>query len=364
MLQVTDLVKEFRGADAQAYIDTFPFDNYQYASIFPELYTPDLSFKSIEASTGAKVAADVVAFNSRAPRKGRNMPGSVTGTMPKIEVAREKSEDDINRYRALQNALTSSTVAGSRDQVAKQILDWVYEDGPFVVNGVKARLEWLAKQIVSNGKVALTIANNEGGVQTKFDVDFGIPGANITSAAKVWSDPTADPVADIRVKTKAGRDKGRVYRYIFMSREVFEALAANASFQKFTASFALNALNLQQMPDLAAANAALNRQGLPQIVIWDSYITVEGKNGTQTAETGWANGAVVFSESNVLGNTQYTMSADEFVSIGKATKTKSGIVLVKTWAEEDPITVLTKGVAYALPVLNGAKYLQILKTAF
>ena len=60
MLQVTDLVREFRSADAQAYLDSYPFSKYAFQTAYPYLYTPDLSFKSIEATAGATVAADVV----------------------------------------------------------------------------------------------------------------------------------------------------------------------------------------------------------------------------------------------------------------------------------------------------------------
>lgn len=275
MIQVTELVQGFRAADSQAYINTYPFNTKLYQTLFPELYTPDLSFKSIEANQGASVAAEVVAFNSRAPRKGRQLPGSIVGAIPKVEIAREKSEDDINRYRGLQNALNSTVVNGGQAQVMRQIIDWMYEDGAFVVEGVHARLEWLAKQIVSSGKVSLTIANNEGGIQTKYDVDFGIPTGNKVNAAKAWSDPTADPIADIKARMLAGRNKGRIYRYMFMSREVFEQLVANPAFQKFAASYVMNALNLQSQPSLQSANSALTSQGLPQIInymavnIWD-----------------------------------------------------------------------------------------------
>lgn len=378
-LQVTDLVREFRPQDAQAYIDTYPFSQYQYQNLFPEQYTSDLTIKTIEATTDANVAADIVAFNSRAPRKGRELPSVVEGEISKIEIARPKTESDWNTYRSLSqssatieseisratrsgNNLSAQQLQGSLSQLQAQIVDWVYGDTSFCANGVRAKLEWLAKQVASKGMVTLNITNNESGVQTKFDVDFGVPAANKANATAPWSDPASDPVADIQARMSAGRAKGKVFKYMFMDRETFETLASNVNFQKFAASFAVNALNLQQRPDVATANAALTRQGLPQIMVWDSYVSNEGKNGVRTPDSGWQTGMVTFSTTEKLGSTLYTMSADEFVSVGSAAKVKSGIVLVKTWAEEDPITVITKGVAYALPVLNGAKSIHLLKT--
>jgi len=361
-INVTNVVREFRQADAQAYLDTYPFSQYLYESVFPELYRRDLSFKSIEASTGANIAADVSAFNSRASRKGREMPGVYLGEMPKISIARDKTEQDMITYRGLQEASRDVVVSGSSVQINNQIIDWLYGDQAFVVNGVRARLEWLAKRIVSTGKVSLTQTDNDGGVTTKYDVDFGIPASQKVTASKPWSDPTADPVADMRARKAAAKAKGKVLLYQWMNQTTFDILADNPNFQKFCATYVSNALGLRQVPDVATANAALKRHGLPEIVIWESFIAFEDKAGEKTIDEGWENGRVAFTTSRQLGNTQYTMTADEFMSVGTAVKTKHGIVLVKTWGVEDPPSVSTLGVAYAFPVLNNAKDIHILKT--
>ena len=255
-VNVTEIVEEFRAADQQAYLERYPFAELQYQSVFPEQYSSSLSWKAIEAQTGAKVAADVVSFNSRAPRKGRPVPGKVSGDIPKIEIARDKVETDLNTYRQLMNDLQGVNNPGARSNILRQIIDWRYEDAPFVVDGVRARLEWIAKRIASTGKYSLTLVNNEAGVQTKVDVDFGIPGANIKGVAKLWSAADADPVADIRGRRNAARAQGKILRFMYMEQETFDTLAANAAFQKFTASYVANALSIQQVPDLAAANAA------------------------------------------------------------------------------------------------------------
>ncbi|AMQ00936.1 Putative head protein [Pedobacter cryoconitis] len=362
MINVQELVPAFRQADAQAYIQTFPFDILPYQSVFPLLYQPDLRWSGIEAEFGAKVMADVVAFNSRAPRKGRNLPTKISGDIPKIEIARDKMETDFNTLRSLENAVRLLPDGPTKKQAMQRILDWHYEDQTFAVDGVNARLEWIAKQIASKGKYSLTLINNEAGVQTKIDVDFGIPADQLVNAAKDWSAADADPIADIRTRKKAAKAKNRVLQYMTMEEDTFENFAANEKVQKFCATYVVNALNLQQLPDLDTVNLALKRQKLPIIKIWESAMVQEGKDGSQTQITGWEEGNVTFHELPTLGNTQYTTSADEYVNAGVAQKTKSGIVLLKTWGEEDPITVITKAVAYATPVLNNSKNIHILKT--
>jgi hypothetical protein len=362
MVNVQELLPAFRQADAQAFIETYPFDVLPYQSVFPLLYQPDLKWSGIEAEFGAKVMADVVAFNSRAPRKGRSLPTKISGDMPKIEIARDKVETDFNTLRALENAVRLLPDGPTRKQAMQRVLNWHYEDQTFTVDGVNARLEWIAKQITSKGKYSLTMVNNEAGVQTKIDVDFGIPTSQIVNAAKSWSDPTSDPIQDIRNRKAAAKAKNRKLNFMTMEEDNFDLFASNPNVQKFCATYFTNALNMQQVPDLATVNSSLTRQGLPTIKIWESSMVAEGKDGSQNAITGWEEGNVTFHETSELGNTQYTLSADEYVQAGVAQKTKSGIILLKTWGEEDPITVITKAVAYATPVLNNSKFVHILKT--
>ena len=362
MINVQELLPEYRQADAQAYIETYPFEELPFQSSFPLLYQPDLTWRGVEAEFGAKVMADVVAFNSRAPRKGRSVPTKISGDIPKIEIARDKVETDFNTLRALENSVRLLPDGPTKKQAMQRVLDWHYDDQTFAVDGVNARLEWIAKQIASKGSYSLTLVNNEAGIQTKIDVDFGIPSSQIVNASKPWSDPKADIIGDIKIRKKAAKARNRKLVFMTMEDDTFEDIASNEGVQKYCATYITNALNLQQTPDLATVNAAFKRQGLPTIRIWESAMVAEGKDGSQEAITGWEEGNIVFHETSELGNTQYTMSADEYVKAGVAQKTKSGIILLKTWGEEDPITVITKAVAYATPVLNNSKNIHILKT--
>lgn len=363
MVKVTDLVKEFSAPDMQAYVEQYNLADLYYKTYFPAVYTPLLTFEALQAQFSAKIAADVVAFDSRAPRKGRPLPGKITGDIPKIEISRPKKESDLNRYRQLLAAISQAGSSGAKAQALRALVDWMYEDTTFCLNGVNARLEWLAKQAASNGKYKLTIANNEGGVQTLVDIDFGIPNANRKNAAVDWSNPaTAKPITDFRTIDTAARAKGIRIGFAFMTQETFNQMAASEEVQKFTASFANLALSNLAIPSVESVNAALRQNKLPQIIIWDSYVSVESKAGVQTAASGWEEGNVTFSITNRLGDTANTTTADGFVTNDVSTKAYSDFVLVKSWAEQDPITVITKGVAYATPVLQGANNIFILKT--
>lgn len=363
MINVQELVPEFRRADAQAYIETHPFDALQYQTAFPLQYQPTLKWSAIEAEFGAKVMASVVDFNSRAPRFGRNLPSTIEGDIPKIEGAREKVETDFNTLRELENAVRLLPNGPTRKEALQRVLDWRYDDQVFARNSVEARLEWLAKQAASNGKYNLTLINNEQGIQSTVDVDFAIPTANRKNAAKNWSDPTADIIGDLKmIKAAAKAANKPIPRFAWCEEDTIDNLSNNEGIQKFVASYIVNALGLNQEPSLDVINAAFRKKGYPEFIVWKSEMVQESKDGSQTVVTGWEEGNVTFTVNRQLGNTQHTTSADEYVQAGVATKTKSGIVLIKTWGIEDPITVVTKGTAYTTPVLNNSKNVFILKT--
>jgi hypothetical protein len=366
MLDVTSVVKEFRGPDLQAYINEYNLGDLAYKSFFPSVFTTNLTFEALEATFGAKVAADIVAMDSRAPRKGRKMPGKVTGDIPKIEIARPKKETDLNTYRQLLAAINATNNAQLRAQALRRLVDWMYEDTTFVLDGVNARIEWMAKQAASTGKYKLTLANNEAGVVTPSEIKFGIPSGNINNSGSNWwaNSSTAKPITDIRTLDATARAAGFKLGFMTMDKATFDQMVLADEVQKFAASYVANALGLATRPNLQIVNQALANEGLPQIRIWDSYVTLESKAGVHTATTGWELGNVTFTVQPLLGSVQWTTPADAFVGadVDKSTKAQSDFITVKAWAEQDPITVITKAIAYATPVLSGANQIYILKT--
>jgi hypothetical protein len=363
-IDITKLVSTFNKADFRAYVNEYPFADLFFDQYFPSQFRPTLTYESIGTDFMAKIAADVVSFDARAPRGQRKMPGRVTGDIPKVEKAFVKQESDINTYNQLRD-MAARVNGNANASITRRLIEWTYGDSGKALDAVRARVEWMAKRLACSGKYSLTIANNPGGAVTKVAVDFGIPGGNISNASTDWdTTATADPVLDIQNKVATARAAGVILRFMFMDQDTWIRLTKVDKFQKFTASFANVALNNFQRPTLDQANSALMASGLPQIVLWDSIMNIEGKSGALTATTGWDTGVVTLSPTRVLGSTQWTTPADAQVDIDDSVKEMNDFTLVKTWAEQDPITMVTKGVAYATPVLDNASQLYIIKSDF
>ena len=356
-MNIEKLVPDFKQVDMQAIIETTPLGELKYPGFFPSQYTTDLSISALEATFGASVMADVVAFDSRAPRKGRPTPGKLTGDIPKIEVARTKIETDIIRYRTMLN----NARATRNPNALAAVVNWMYEDSEFVLQAVRARTEWLAKKAASDGRYKLTVVNNAGGSVTPLEIGFGIKDSHRRGVSALWSNPTtAKPITDIENLQKAARKEGYALKFATTDHDTMQTILAAAETQKYVATYVANVLDLQRIPTVEDLNSVLTRNGLPTFRVWDSYVAAEAKDGTITSETGWVEGHVNFSVVSLLGSIQWTETADGIISIDESTKATNDFVLVKVYAEQDPINVVTKGIAYATPVLDGASQMFIL----
>jgi phage major capsid protein E len=352
IINAVNIVPEFREADLRFVVNNNPLGDLQYRGYFPLKFNTTLNWASIEKNTDNKVAAEIVAIGSKAPRKGRDFVEKVKGEIPKIEVARDMTERDtirLDTIRAISNRYAGNTSA------YQELLRSIYEDPIFCVNGVNSRLELLAKQLTSEGEYTLV-----AGAKIKFGVET-------KSTDKDWFNPsnasTFDPIKDFRSVQEEAVKKGFRYAYAIMDRPTFFQMVKSVSVVKFVASFAQNALNVAQEPTLAQLNETLKAHGLPEVIIWESYVSEEAKSGVKTTTSGWKLGNIHFTDNLQIGETYYTVTPSFDRKDEVTTKVISdSFILVSTWAEQDPEMLSTKATAFATPVLNNVSRKLILKT--
>jgi hypothetical protein len=342
------LVQGLKEKDMQAVVNTYNLNDFFYPSIFPLKFTPTLTWKSLEADLGLPIAADVVSYDATAPRKTRRVINRLSGDIPKIEIARDKKESELNEYYELLNY--AKTTDG-----AQAILDWIYEDVEFCFKGVNARLEWLALRALSTGKVTLDKDNNNG-VVTETAIDFMVPTAQKSGVTTIWSTAaSADPVANIKAKQKLAKAAGWRLGVAYMDQDTFDYMVATEKVQKAMASWAIVAVSGQSAPDLETVNKYMAKNGLPRIIIIDSQMQIEKQDGTKTTVTPFQAGVVALVPEAVCGNTYHGPLADEKVESSTALKVKRGHVMIKRFSQEEPLVESTKAMANAFPVFASAK---------
>ena len=351
---IKTLIQGLNEKDMQAVVNTLDLKPFYYPTLFPLMPQSLLTFKTLEAQAGLKVAADVVSFNASIPKKTRDAIARVEGDIPKIGISREKLETDLNEYRIM------LALAGGDTSKVELVNFWA-EDAEFCWNGIASRVEWIALKALSLSKVSFTTGNNAS-VVSQYDIDYAIPATQKigfqTGSASWAAGVTAKPISkDFKNAVALAKSKGFSVKFAWMNMENFANFVSQTEVIQMCASFANNALNISQTPDLATVNAALSRQpwlyGL-QIKVIDQDITVESPDGTRTTGNPFENDVVTFTESNVLGKTYYAPLTDEIIEGSVAIKVKRGHTLIKKYAEETPVREITEGLANVFPAWNGA----------
>ena len=357
-INANNIITEFSQANMNAIIQAYPLGDLRYREHFPLLYNPFLTYSNIEGADGAKIMADIVAIGSKAPRKGREFVENIKGEIPKVEIARDLNEKDLLTIQQLRYAVNANpTNAG----IKNQLVDKIYEDPLFCIDGINARMEWMAKQLVSTGKYKTTATNNDGVVNVS--VDFKIKTQN---ALKKWADADANPIEEIEKYQEEAKGKGYSYATITMSRATLNQVLKNKNTRAFVLGIPINATTILPDVRLDQLNAELAERGLPIIKVWESFISFEGKDGEVIVANGWEEGNILFSTSALLGSTQYTTTTEftmDFADV-MSKSIKDSFILVNTFGHQDPISVSTKATAFATPVLNDSKRKLIIKTKF
>lgn len=354
------LLKEITKANVEAYVNRAREQFLQrmfWNKFFPLKYTTQLTWESLSGSGGNPVMADVVEYNASAPLKSRRTVNKATGNIPKIAIKRQMDEKDMNDYNIMK-ALAQA------DANKSAILDLVFNDIEFCYTGVMARTEFLGMQALSYGSLALD-KNNNNGIITETNVDFGIPTANKTAVSTVWSTAaTATPVADIQKKVEDARKAGYTLAYMVMDRATLANMLATTEVKDKYAVFQRVQASRKTDPTFDELNAMLSAYMLPKIIVVDSTVRFESKAHALTSIDTWKTGYVSFIPDMVIGNIMHGPIAEESSAEvkKKSTMVKRDHILLTKWSELEPFGEFTKGQANAFPRFHDVDGIFILKT--
>lgn len=345
--------------DMQAVVNNYNLNDFYYPTLFPMKEMSTLTWKSLEIQAGLHIAGDLVARGASLDPKTREAVSRLQGDMPKVAVKRIMDENTLNEYDIM-------VAMSSGNANLRQLIEVWAEDTKFCFDGVAARLEWVALQSISKGKVTLTNANNSS-VITEYDMDYALPTSHksgyLTGSTSWETSASAKPISvDMKGVVKAAKAAGISLKYAFMNDSTFAKFCECDEVVRMSASVVQNLAGLTYTPSLEQVNSMLSK--LPymngmQIVVIDQQVTIE-INGTRTTCNPFADDIVMYSESQVLGNTFWKAPADMKLQGSAAYKVMSGHTCIKKYSNEEPIEEVTVGIANAMPawINSGRCYLQ------
>lgn len=238
----------------------------------------------------------------------------------------------------------------SRGADASELVELLYQDVAAHVQSIKSRLELAVGNILTDGKFTLS---GENGLTV--GADFGVPSANMPTAATAWTDPTADALKDEMAWIETLRASGApLPARVLTSYKARSLLAANNAYR---AAYYGSVNSTSTIPTAVLAPNEVDvvraRYNLPPITVYDVQIPKDdGTMQRPIPEDRWI---MLPPNPTTWGETQYGVTAESLVlsSGGNPAIERSeapGIVVTHGYTD-DPVQVWTKGAAVAMPVL-------------
>ncbi|MEE1812719.1 major capsid protein [Streptomyces sp. BE133] len=237
----------------------------------------------------------------------------------------------------------------SRGADASELVELLYQDIAAHVQSIKSRLELAVGDLLTDGKFTLS---GENGLTVEYDA--GVPAANMPTAAKAWTDPTADALKDEMAWIETLRASGApLPSRVVTSYKARALLAANNSYR---AAF-YGSVSPSTTPTAVLAPNEVDtvraRYGLPPISVYDVQIPKD--DGTMVRPIPEDRWLMLPPNPQTWGETQYGVTAESLVlsSGGNPAILREeapGIVVTHGYTD-DPVQVWTKGAAVAMPVL-------------
>lgn len=328
----------------QSFLNENIWTRRYYRDFFPLEYNPRLSWDYLIGDKSAQVVADIVGFGSSAPEKSRETLSKIYGDLSALRVKRIMNEDRINDYLDLLG----------RPQVPEQkLLDFIFDDVAFVYEAVEAKREYLCLQALN--KFELTITTPDPIAQST--VSFNLASAHkrevmSATSTRAWSTGSVSqyyPITDFWDIMDAAQDAGLMPpRYALMNKTQWRQFAKADE----TVDVA-KAMTFNQPPRITPqmVNQALADYGLPQVIVIDSYIRTETREGVKTSTNCWSDNYVTFLPDLSVGKLLYGPIAAEGREGDAVTQSSRDGILISKWSDVDPVSEITKAESNCFPVI-------------
>lgn len=325
-----------------------PGTGLAWPTLFPLKHTPKFDIKGLEGDEGIPVAAERVAFNAKAPKKTRKTIGAWNGRLGKYAVSREKDEIEINEY---QDLLTIANANPEDKATARYLVNLVFDDLDFVNKAMDYKLEIDCMRIGSSG-VHDFPAKIDGNMATADTINFNVPKENFVGVATPWSDTdNADGLKDIADAQQRIAKKGlNKPRYVFMEKSAFDLLQTQKKVARrlYPAISDVNLITADQIT-LEGINRYMGGKGWPQILVIDTYATIENAKGEQETIKPWNEKVITLAPTPQLGWTYW--KPVPMVQDTPALQVQAAYYKVTRYSELNPMLEVTMAEGYIQPGL-------------
>ncbi len=242
-----------------------------------------------------------------------------------------------------------------------QLLDFLFGDVQKAGSSAHKRLDIMALEAVSTGKISLTVDNNPDGIVLTNPLDLLMPAGNksVVPTSRKWTNKNAStPITDITKVVNDAQNVGRSFEKILMSRADFLLLSNSKEVVDSLVSFNM----LQKgaaVATLAKVNEYLQANLLPIIEIVDEVIGIE-KNGVIGTIKPFKEGNISFIPKGNLGTIKNAVCLEQLKEVKHVSYATYKKALISKWQENDPWGEFTAVELNAFPAFEAIDNVFIL----
>ena len=318
-------------------------NDYLGLALFPAKKQAGMKIEMIKGVAGLPVSLVAGAFDAQAPFRGRL--GLEMGEA-KMAFFRErmKVDEETRQHIMLLQQANSPQIA--------QYIDNIFNDALNLIAGARVVAERMIMQLISTGKIRI---DSNGIIQ---DYDYGFGKHQFVTPAKLWTDPTSQPLADIeKWQTAFNKKTNIMLKRCVMTSSTFDALKTNKS---------LLALAFKERADYTGL--FITKQQIKDIIYQYTGIQISEYNEVYCeavggdAKTFFPDGVVSFIPEGTLGNMYYGVTPEEANKIAggnsKYPDTSTNVeiveqgIAVQTMVTPHPVHIEVLVSAVMLPSLN------------
>jgi hypothetical protein len=318
-------------------------NNYVHELLFPSRQVNELTVDVVKNETRLPVMAQIAELGTEAQYGSREGAKGDRISIPKIQRARWMDE------KLIRTLLTGQV---RRDEF-EEIRRTQFDDARYLVDGIRARKEWIAMQALAFGTVSYT----EGGVQLSVDFSYTAEQKPALSGTDLWSDTVnSNPLDDIQTWFNTFADKGILLTRALTSRKVLGYLLQNLTLRKAYFGDPSGSANPPQL-NKSQLDTMFDSMDLPRIVTYDTQARTEDKALTNnqvnfTTSRFTPQNRFMMVPEGALGEYLWATTTEEMAAGElniEAEMKDAGVYVFRDVKNVHPIQVRTIGVALAFP---------------
>lgn len=336
--------------DAAAELRKQLFDQVLYENYLDwDNPTIGLDFEEIIGSNNITIAAATIGENGNEPVMGTEGLATFKNTVLNHAITIPMKMKD---YRKLLELTSNSMI--SNDSKKQALVDTMFKDVTYAVNSVRAKLDYMFLEALSNkGVVTLDSSNNpEGGIRCTIDygMDTSTNLVNPTAEYKAANSSSVDVMQDIQNVLDKAADRTTLSK-ILVSPQLLSYICKRSEIKKMI--FGSDKSTSILTP--AALNQYLESLGYPTFQVVRRIVRMQS-HGTITEKKPWNVGAMVFIPDGKLGVIKNAYADNELKPEEGVSYSNAGRIRISQWAvgetQASRRTEFTKAQCYALPVIT------------